>query len=80
MPFHGGSKAGSQFSTLESFSEIELASRSEAEGVVRPERSGGDGRDGQSSSSSSSATTRSATTGNSVLDISIVTSFVLSLN
>ncbi|CAK8690926.1 unnamed protein product [Clavelina lepadiformis] len=62
LPFHGGSKAGSQFSTLESFSEIELASRSEAEGVVRPERSGGDGRDGQSSSSSSSATTSTQAT------------------
>ena len=45
---------------LDSFSESDLASRTDAEGARRLERSGGDGRDERSSSSSATATNRCA--------------------
>ena len=52
LPFHCNSLPRSPMSGLDSFSGSELASRSEAEGTRRFERSGGDGRDERSSSSS----------------------------
>jgi len=52
LPFHCNSLPRSRLSGFESFSESELASRTEAEGARRLERSGGDGRDERSSSTS----------------------------